>query len=219
MVSITSQLFADTAKKTLQLVMENLEIGDLMEYVSIAKECIDDRTFMLWMADETEQSIISTLGWNGGLNKDPEKPQAGVYYNCTVASKMGWFLVMDTEMGERVKNEDGSYTYPITVTLSNTITEEEYQAATWYITGGNRFIGGSTYFFAPAGGTVSDFTTSNHVNIRLDTYHDLQLGYMQIYNIYPGEPVTITYNVTTAPGVETPLEFSKTPTVQEYHES
>lgn len=215
--TVTSQLFADTAKKTLQLLMENLEIGDLTEYLSIAKECIDDRTLMLWMDDEAEQSVIQMLGWNGGLNKDPEKPQAGVYYNCTVASKMGWFLEMDTQMGERVKNEDGSYTYPITVTLSNIITDEEYNSASYYITSGSRAIGGSTYFFAPAGGTVSDFSASNQVNIRMDTYHDLQLGYMQIYQIYPGKPVTVTYNVTTAPGVEIPLEFSKTPTVQEYH--
>jgi hypothetical protein len=168
------------------------------------------------MADEEEQSVIKQLGWHGGLNEDPENPKAGIYYNLTVASKMGWFLVMDTQMGERVKNEDGSYTYPITVTLSNELTEEEYNSVNYYVTGGSRFIGGSTYFFAPAGGTVSDFSASNKVTIRTETYHDLQLGYMQIYNIYPGQPVTVTYNFTTAPGVETPLEFSKTPTLQEY---
>ena len=35
--------------------------------------------------------------------------------------------------------------------------------------------------------------------------------------IKPNEPVTVTYEVTVAPGVETPLVFSKTPTVQAYH--
>lgn len=215
---IIDQLFADTAKKTMQKLMENLVLSDLMEYLAVANESIEDRTFMLWMNDEAEQAILAELGWNGGLNTDPEKPQAGIYYNCTVASKMGWFLVMDTQIGERFKNEDGSYTYPVTVTLSNAITQDELRSASSYITGGSGgAIGGSAYFFAPAGGTVSDFTTSNCVSIRNETYHDLQLGYMQIFNIYPDTPVTVTYNVTTAPGVETPLTLSKTPTVQEYH--
>ena len=111
---IIDQLFADTAKKTMQKLMENLVLSDLMEYLAVANESIEDRTFMLWMNDEAEQAIIAELGWNGGLNTDPEKPQAGIYYNCTVASKMGWFLVMDTQIGERFKNEDGSYTYPVT---------------------------------------------------------------------------------------------------------
>lgn len=215
---IADQLFADTAKKTLQKLMDNLEISDLTEYLSIAKDSFNDRTLMMWMDDEAEQAILAKLGWNGGLNADPEKPQAGVYYNCTVASKMGWFLIMDTQIGERVKNEDGSYTYPITVTFSNDMTQEELRTASSYISGGNGgAIGGSAYFFAPAGGTVSDFTTNNGVAIEYETYHDLQLGYMRIFNIYPDKPVTVTYNVTTAPGVDTPLTFSKTPTTQDYH--
>ena len=216
---IADQLFADTAKKTMQKLMENLALSDISEYLSIAGEGFQNRTLMLWMDDEGEQAILAKLGWNGGLNTDPEKPQAGIYYNCTVASKMGWFLIMDTEIGERVKNEDGSYTYPITVTFSNDMTQEEYRSASSYITGGNGgAIGGSAYFFAPAGGTVSDFTTSNKVSIEIATYHDLQLGYMRVFNIPRDKPVTITYNVTTAPGVETPLMLSKTPTMQEYHE-
>ncbi|MGM9661004.1 MAG: DUF4012 domain-containing protein [Faecousia sp.] len=216
---IADQLFADTAKKTMQKLMENLALSDISEYLSIAGEGFQDRTLMLWMDDEAEQAILAKLGWNGGLNTDPEKPQAGIYYNCTVASKMGWFLIMDTEIGERVKNEDGSYTYPITVTFSNDMTQEEYRTASGYITGSNGgAIGGSAYFFAPAGGTVSDFTTSNNVSIEIATYHDLQLGYMRIFNIPRNKTVTVTYNVTTAPGVETPLTLSKTPTMQEYHE-
>lgn len=215
---IADQLFADAAKKTAQKLTENLEVSDLMQYMTIAKESFADRTLMLWMEDETEQAMIRKLGWHGGLNTDPEKPQAGIYYNCTVASKMGWFLVMDTKVGERIQNEDGSYTYPITVTFSNDMTAEELREASSYITGGNNgSIGGSAYFFAPAGGSVSDFNADNGANIEVTFYNDLQLGYMRIFNIYPDRPVTVTYNVTTAPGVETPLALSKTPTVQEYH--
>ena len=43
-----------------------------------------------------------------------------------------------------------------------------------------------------------------------EEYKDLQLGFWRDFHIYPGKPLTVTYNVTTAPGVETPLTFSKT---------
>jgi len=215
---VADQVFADAAKKTVDELMGNMSMANLMDYMSVGRECFEDRTLMLWMADESEQAIMRTLNCHGGLNSDPEKPQAGVYFNCYVPSKMGWFLVMDTEMGERVRNADGSYTYPITVTLSNAITQEEIADAGYYITGGlGGAIGSSVYFFAPAGGTVSDFVTSIDKQIALDEYNNLQLGHMLSFQIQPGQTITVTYNITTAPGVETMLEFSKTPTVQNYH--
>ena len=212
---VTDQLFADAAKKILQKFTENLEIKNLMDYLSVAKDSVADRTLMLWMADEEEQEIIRQLGWHGGLNSDPQKPQAGVYVNNKVAGKMGMFLGMETVMGDRTKNEDGSYTYPVTVTLTNNITDEEVRNAQWQITGGDGGVMNfSAYFFAPAGGTIREFSTSNNVPVIMEEYKDLQLGFWRDFNIYPGKPLTVTYNVTTAPGVETPLEFSKTPTIE-----
>lgn len=210
------QLFADAAKKTTQKVMEHLSFDDLSAYLDVIKESFADRTMMLWSKDTAEQALIEKMGWSGGLNKDPQKPQAGVYFSNTGASKMGLFLAVDTQIGERVRNEDGSYTYPVTVTLTNTMTKEELDAASAYITGGRGGgFGGIAYFFAPAGGTVSEFCADNGINIQLDEYHGLQLGYMPAFLIYPGKPLTISYFVTTAPGVETELTISRTPTLVE----
>lgn len=123
---------------------------------------------------------------------------------------------MDTEIGERTKNADGSYTYPIAVTINNNITEEEIKSADRYISAG---LGGSmntvVYFFAPAGGIVDNFTATNGQNIKIKTYNGMNLGFMDIFSLKPNQPITITYTVTTAPGVETPLVFSKTPTAQQ----
>ena len=116
-----------------------------------------------------------------------------------------------------MQNADGSYTYPITVTFHNSITREEINQAAAYITGGaSGGFSGSAYFFAPAGGTVGNFASESPVYIREETYHDLALGYLQSLYIGPGQSLTITYDITTAPGVETELTFSKTPTIQNY---
>ena len=214
---LADQLFADAAKKTMLLLLDHLDGEALTGYLDVAGESLDDRTMMIWMKDEEEQSIICKLNWDGGLNSDPEKPEAGVYVNCTIASKMGIFLEMDTQAGERTQNADGSYTYPITVTFRNSITREEINQAAAYITGGaSGGFSGSAYFFAPAGGTVGNFASESPVYIREETYHDLALGYLQSLYIGPGQSLTITYDITAAPGVDTELTFSKTPTIQDY---
>lgn len=214
---LADQFFAEAAKKTMLLLQDNMEGQKLSGYLYAAKESIADRTVMIWMKDETEQAIIRSLGCNGGLNSNPEKPEAGVYVNCVVASKMGIFFEMDTKMGKCTQNSDGSYTYPITVTFRNTITKDEINKASAYITGGSGgFYSGSAYFFAPAGGTVGNFSSDGQVYIQEAEYHDLQLGYLRSFQIAPGKSLTITYDVTTAPGVEAKLRFSKTPTLQNY---
>lgn len=212
----SDELFADAAKKTMKMLTDNVSITQLLEYAPILKDSIEDRTLMVWMKDESEQQFITRMGWSGGLNKDPDNPEAGVYYNCIFASKMGWYFLADTEIGDRTKNEDGSYTYPVTVTFANNATTEEIKAAGKYIIGdlGGSFRG-AAYFFAPAGGTVSDFAASNGQKIQIKTYNGMELGFTGAFTLKPDMPITVTYLVTTAPGVETPLAISQTPTAQQ----
>ena len=214
--TVSDKLFADAAQKTMKKMTGNISASQILGYLPALKDSIDDRTLMLWMKDEKEQSFVVDMGWSGGLNTDPEKPEAGIYINCVSPSKMGWFLLMDSQIGERTKNTDGSYTYPITVMFSNNMTEEERKAADGYITGGmGGAFRGVAYFFAPAGGSVDNFAATNGQSIRLKTYNGMALGFMDQFLIKPGVPITITYQVTTAPGVDTPLKISKTPTAQQ----
>lgn len=215
--SLADSLFSEAARKIMECLLEHMDGTGAKACLDVVKESVADRTMLFWMADSDEQSLAQALGCSGGLNRDPASPQAGVYYSCTLASKMGWYLQMDTTMGQPRKNADGSFSYPITVVLTNTMTQEEFQQAGWYITGGaGGAIEGSVYFFAPAGGTVTDFQTDHVVPVQTDTYHDLDLGYMTSFQIGMGKAVTVTYTVTTAPGAGE-LTFSTTPTLQAYH--
>lgn len=215
--SLADSLFSEAARKIMECLPEHMDGIGIKACLDVAKESVADRTMLFWMKDSGEQSLIEEMGCSGGLNRDPASPQAGIYYNCTIASKMGWYLELDATMGQPVENADGSSSYPITVVLTNIMTQEECQQAGWYITGGaGGAIEGSVYFFAPAGGTVQDFRATNSVSIQRDTYHDLDMGYMMPFQIGMGKSVTITYMVTTAPGAGE-LTFSTTPTLQAYH--
>lgn len=215
---VSDELFEEAAKKTLEKLTGDVSVSRLLGYLPVLKTSIEDRTLMLWMKDEQEQALMKRLDCDGGLNQDPTKPEAGVYFNMVLASKMGWYVLIDTYMEVPTRNEDGSYTYPVTVTFFNIAEKEEIKQVKSYISGG---LGGATYgvayFFAPAGGTVSNFSASNGQAITQKTYHGLELGFMEKFRLNPDEPVTVTYLVTTAPGVETPLKFSKTPTAQDYY--
>lgn len=106
----------------------------------------------------------------------------------------------------------------MSVKLSNHMTSEELQSASAYITGGNKgAFRGSAYFFAPAGGSVSDFAADNGSPIAQNEYQGLQLGYLQSLNVNPGQTVEVTFRIATAPGTEEPLAISQTPTLQAYH--
>lgn len=215
---LTDQLFAETAKKTMELMIATLSPGQIGSYLNFAKESFADRTLLLWMTDEDEQNLIRGLGWSGCLNQNEQEPALGVFFNSTTASKMGWFLDIDVSIGDGTENEDGSMTYPVTVSFSNKITPEERDDAGGFILGGDYgSLAGGLYIFAPAGGTISSGTTSYGI-LSSARYRDLDLIY-EYSAIATQSSLVVECEVTTAPGVHAPLTVMHTPTGQDYREA
>ncbi len=215
--SVADAMFAEAARSTMDIVMSDMDLTALMRYMEVAKEAVEDRTLMLWMERSEEQEVLREMHWNAGLNQDELAPEAGVYYNCSEPSKMGYYLGMDTEIGERVDNGYGAYMYPVTVTLYNSMSEEDLDASSSYITGAyGGAIRGYLQLYAPAGGQISEVEVSDGTSVYEETYHGLDLQFTDVFLIYPGETVTVTYMVTAAPGADAMLEISQTPTVQAY---
>ena len=101
--------------------------------------------------------------------------------------------------------------------LGNTLSDNDKINAGGYILGSyGGTITGYIHIFAPAGGTISDIKASNGGRMYTGTYHDLNVAYMFGNSIAPGASITITYKVTTAAGVTTPLGVNSTPTLQNY---
>lgn len=213
----TDILFAQTAKQAMEQFTNGFSIGKIMDYYEMFKGAIEDRTLMFWMKDPAEEQIMIDAGMAGVLNPGAPNAVAGVYLSNYGGSKMGIFASIDTYAGEGVRNEDGSISYPVTVTLTNTITYDEINFDSAYILGPyNGVLSSYIHLFAPVGGSITDFNTSNGSVYYVDEYLGLQVLYNLNTMLYPGNPVTLTYTVTTAPGVEGPLTFSTTPTLQEY---
>ena len=162
---------------------------------------------------------MRALGLDCGLNREPDKPEAGIYFSLSNPGRMGWFLDMDAEKQLLETREDGSRVYEITLRMANVITTEELNAGSSYITGVQirGCVGGFLHLFAPAGGTISDIECSD-TNVRFErqNYHELELQYHLGIRLYQDDVLTFRYTVTTAPGEQEDLRFSMTPTLQNY---
>ena len=210
-------LFAETAKIVMGKLVDDFDINRIADYSKIFTDCGKDRTILMWMEDETAESYVKAAGCSGALNDDPSNPEAGVFFSGANGSKLGWFVSLDTQIGDVTVNDDGSRTYDVTVTVSNDITRDDmYRAGNYIIGNYNGQVESYLHLFAPAGGTISDFETSNSMTMNMDEYHGLEVAYNVEFMLAPSNPVTVTYKVTTAPGVSTPLKISQTPTLQSY---
>lgn len=211
------ELFAETAKATMAKLVSDFDVKKAGDYYKVFSEGAKNRTIMMWMEDENEQQLVKNAGCSGGLNDDSENPETGVYFSITDPSKLGWFLDINTEIGEPVVNDDGTRTYEVKATFGNALTSADKINAGNYILGNyGGTITGYIHIFSPAGGTVSDFHASNGGAIHMGTYNGHQVGYMFGNSIAPGGNIEVTYKVTTAAGVTTPLGVNSTPTLQNY---
>lgn len=171
-------------------------------------ESVNNGHFMAWSAHENDQQYIDGTPLAGDLQKNPSKPQIGLYFNDGTMGKADWYLKRETSVKESSVNSDGSRTYTVHVKVTNTMTAEE--AATLPVlvrgysdqkTGAERHgeIVTVMYLFAPADGRLVDwkFSGASIGNGDFDTvttYDDLTAG-VKGFTLQPGESIEMTARV------------------------
>lgn len=232
--AISDALFAEAAEHAFHSALENMNASSLMKLVSTMMGGLDDRRVMIWLADATEQSYIEDMGYSGSMTAaTQQQPTLGVFINFWAGSKLGWWLGMDTQISSPVTGNDGSRTYHVTTTLMNYLTSQEAKEGGKYLVSDNdKSLGDADpfiYFYAPAGGTISDVAASNGATLGKATYQGLdvtftcQVGDFSVLpkpnNPLPVEStVTYSYTVTLPAGVEGDLQLATTPTLTKYHQ-
>ena len=211
-------LFSEVAKNTLSQLISNFKVGNLNEYVDVFERLLNERLIMFWMRDEAEEAVLRERGWTGSMNSDPNDPRLGIYFSLETSGKMGWYLDMEPTIGEPVVNADGSRSYPVSVVLTNVITEEDQRTGGTWILGRNYTgsVAGDLTLTAPAGGTITDISVNWSRRFTQTTYEDLDTWYLHWLVVVRGEPITVSFTVTTAPGIDTPLGILATPTLTKY---
>ncbi|MBM6676700.1 DUF4012 domain-containing protein [Olsenella uli] len=215
--------FGSVAALAFKNIMGNLGNAGMTDLMDVIEQSAKDGRLLVWMANEDEENVMRTLGISGEMGSDPTDPQLGVYLNDATWSKIDWYASCYTQIGEGVANDDGTTSYQVTTTLTNTLTPDEALMAPKYVTGYNPQKSEISdmltyvYFFAPAGGSISNMSVEGSGSCGAFTNatgYGLPMSYA-LTSLTSGESVTFTYTVTTSAEAGSALTLRTTPLAQE----
>lgn len=220
-------IFAAAAGAVFDKVLGGLGDADLQQLMAAVQKGCEEGRFIAWMENGDEEAVVKELGLAAALpdaSDTSAAPVAGVYVNNIRGSKLDWFLNKDVTVGTGKRNADGSWSYPVTVNLSSTMSEEEEASLPLYVAGVARQASDwnderlTVLLYAPAGGTISDVETSGSATFSTapeeHSHNGLQVFY-GVLELLPRTDATVTYTVTTsAEAGDQPLTVRTTPTCQ-----
>lgn len=221
-------IFASVASAAFDKILGGIGDVDVTKLVGAFERGAEEGRLIAWMRNDDEQNAIKEMGIDASL-PDPDDPSAdpvaGVYFNNLSFSKLDWYLNADTQIGQGVKNDDGTYSYRITVTLKNIMTQEEAGKLPDYVAASARDAARdderlNVSLFAPTGGSISDLTVEGtQFGLGAATWHGIPF-YSGTVDLHAGETTTITYTLTTsAEAGDKPLALRQTPTCQAARDS
>ena len=221
-------IFASVASAAFDKILGGIGDVDVTKLAGAFERGAEEGRLIAWMRNDDEQNAIKETGIDASL-PDPDDPSAdpvaGVYFNNLSFSKLDWYLNADTQIGQGVKNGDGTCSYRITVTLTNIMTQEEAGKLPDYVAAGASDAARdderlNVSVFAPTGGNISDLTVEGtQFGLGAATWHGIPF-YSGTVDLHAGETTTITYTLTTsAEAGDKPLTLRQTPTCQAARDS
>lgn len=236
--------FGEVATSALEGFFRNIGSVNILKAVQVLGESIADKRVYMWVTNPDEQAVLDKLDASCALSISESEPELGVYLATTVATKTNWYLKCDTSVSDGVKNSDGSTTYKVTTTITNTLALDEANGLTSYITSPDSYAENrirskgdmilDVYLFAPAGGTIVNLNSEG--SFAPETmFDDMSTWYTRpgaepmthaAYNgrevwygvtmIEPSQSTVLRYEVTTSPTAIAGLTVDSTPLAQEW---
>lgn len=221
-------IFASVASAAFDKILGGIGDVDVTKLVSAVERGAEEGRLIAWMKNDDEQNAIQEMNIDASLPDpdDPsEDPVAGVYFNNLSFSKLDWYLNADTQIGQGIKNGDGTCSYRIAVTLTNIMTQEEAGKLPDYVAASAPDAARdderlNVSLFAPTGGNITDLTVEGtQFGLGAATWHGIPF-YSGTVDLHAGETTTITYTLTTsAEAGDKPLTLRQTPTCQAARDS
>lgn len=222
----------DVCNASVGPLFEKLGSIDNAKLIKTLHTSVKQGRLSLWLADTEEEKLVSELGFAGIDNNDKKSPVLGVYINEKTNGRINWYLNAKTEIGKASKESDGSVSYQVTTTLTNTIDMSKLSEL-WSSTGSFVVLGNASagrrsdadmmlqlYLLASEGVSISDVDAKsesqtgnglsfNHEPMEWDG-HKLENCAVQLDF---SETVTITYKLTCPADADKPT-LRQTPTAQ-----
>lgn len=214
--------FEYVASAVMDGAFSNMTMDKMMQIAQAMGTLAEGRHFYAYTFHEDEAEYFQGAGFAKNAPDSETDPEVGIYMNEQNASKLGWYLRRSSTITRTACNADGSQTYHVTFSITNTLTSDEMASATTYILGGAQPgvdgivapAGTSAQrmlFYAPAGGSITNLTASGDVRDQENKTMDGKNLITNVAYIAPGETVTFDFDVTTSAKAESDLRFDQTP--------
>ena len=207
-------VFALAAQAVLQQVMSGeADAGELLGAVT---EIAGNGRLLVWSADASEQQLLETIGVTGALRGsikagEGTRPVVGVFLNLTTASKLGYYLDLNAEIGEAKARPDGSREFDVTVRLKSRLTPAEARRLPSHVIenaprdGTNRV---NVLVYAPTDGTITQLSTASPGFVT--THDGLQVS-AQTVTVPPESAAEVRFHIVTGPGQDAEPYLRQTP--------
>lgn len=214
--------FEYVASAVMDGAFSNMTMDKMMQIAQAMGTLAEGRHFYAYTFHEDEAEYFQGVGFAKSAPDSETDPEVGIYMNEQNASKLGWYLRRSSTITRTACNADGSQTYHVTFSITNTLTSDEMASATTYILGGAQPgvdgivapAGTSAQrmlFYAPAGGSITNLTASGDVRDQENKTMDGKNLITNVAYIAPGETVTFDFDVTTSAKAESDLRLDQTP--------
>ena len=214
--------FEYVASAVMDGAFSNMTMDKMMQIAQAMGTLAEGRHFYAYTFHEDEAEYFQGAGFAKNAPDSKTDPEVGIYMNEQNASKLGWYLRRSSTITRTACNADGSQTYHVTFSITNTLTSDEMASATTYILGGAQPgvdgivapAGTSAQrmlFYAPAGGSITNLTASGDVRDQENKTMDGKNLITNVAYIAPGETVTFDFDVTTSAKAESDLRLDQTP--------
>lgn len=229
------QYFEYLANAVMKSAFSNMNMDKMMKTAKSLQSLARQRHFYAYTSHQDEAQYLQGAGFAKSAPNDPTHPEVGIYLNEQNPSKMGWYITRQGEVTKTADNTNGTTTYHVKYTLTNTLTTQEANTATDYILGGVQAGEGGKpvapsgtsvqrmLFYAPAGGNISNFTYVGKVERHREAQMDGKSLLTDVAYLAPGKSVTYEFDVTTSAQAKQPLTIDQSPSGQlevpvTYHE-
>ncbi|QTE29030.1 DUF4012 domain-containing protein [Pengzhenrongella sicca] len=160
---------------------------------------------MAWSSHPDEQALLAGTVLSGELvGVRGDSPVVGVFVNDGSASKIGYYLRMDVEVGTTECRADGSQALEVSVTLTSTAPANAADLPPYVAGGGIVVPKGEAQMnvlvYAPQGGRVDNVNISPGTSGVFSNVHDGLAMVGKTIRLKPGETVTLNLAIGTSSG-------------------
>lgn len=212
--------FTEAAELAAKTFFSHIGDAGIVNFYEALTRDMDAHRLLVWMARDEEQNLVRKFNADNAIDHDIARPELGIYLNDDTYSKMSWYARVEINVGEGVKNEDGTTTHDVSISLANTMTPYEAANAGDYITGFSdfkRFPGDMIdvmIVLAPEGATITDIDGGSAEFVTDSWIYGVQ-ALRTRYFTAPEESSYLSFRLTLPAEATEPLRVRATPSAQE----